>query len=101
MSRFSSVRRDHVEFAFWLVFAEDGSVRLTRGEPSLARNERAMSLSATLPRSLWRTPALRASITMPEGAAPDRINIDIEAASEALKSVLGVDIDLTVREAGE
>ncbi len=93
--RNSRVTKDTVEYGFWLVFEEAGSVRMTRTEPNLDRSERSMFVQATLPRSLWRTPSLRATIGVkpgPEGG----FNVNLEIASEALRSALGVDIDLQV-----
>lgn len=89
---------DALTYGFWLVFDSDGGVRLTRTQPNVSRNERAMSLEATLPLSLFATPVLRAEITVaaPEGAAA-RINLD--AAAQAMRQALGVDVDLRIEEA--
>jgi hypothetical protein len=83
---------ENVVYPLWLVFDRDGSVRMVRREPSLDRNERAMALSVRLPHSLWSTPSLSATITLAEGETAPSFNIDIEAASEALRSALGVDV---------
>ena len=90
--------RDSIEYSFWLVFADDGAMRFARTQPSIGRGERAMACTATLPLSLFRVPELRATIAIddPAGGA---FKIDVEAASEALKAVVGCDIDLTVRQA--
>lgn len=96
-TRHSIKRNDHIEYGFWLVFGSDGSVRLSRGQPSTGRGERAMSLLAKLPLSLFRTPALRGSITVNATGAAD-LKIDVDAAAEALKQVIGVDVDLRVTE---
>lgn len=97
-ARFSVIRSNEIEYSMWLVFDEDGGVRLTRAEPALGRNERGMAVNAKLPRSLWRTPQLSATIAIAGGEVP-RPTIDISAAESALKSVLGVDIDLQIRDA--
>jgi len=93
-------RADHWDISFWLVFSHDGGVRLTRGTPSLDRNERGMQLNVKLPHALFRTPSLRASLVIdaPEPVVP---NIDLTAAAEALKASLGVDIDLKIVEQPE
>lgn len=93
--RNSRVTNTHVEYGFWLVFEEAGGVRLTRTEPHLDRAERSMFIQANLPRSLWRTPTLRALIDVkpnPTGS----YDANIEVAAEALRMALGVDIDLKV-----
>ncbi|MRX32781.1 hypothetical protein [Aminobacter sp. MDW-2] len=95
--RNSRVTATHVIYGFWLVFEEGGGVRLTRTEPALDRAERSMFLNATLPRSLWNTPTLRANIGVkhgPEGG----FNIDLDVAADALRAALGVDVDLRVIE---
>lgn len=93
--RNSRVTSTHVEYGFWLVFEEAGGVRLTRTEPSLDRAERSMFIQANLPRSLWRTPTLRAMVNVKANAAGD-YDANIEAAAVALRYALGVDIDLRV-----
>jgi len=80
-------------FAMWLIFAKDGSVRMTRTSPGLDRDERAVALEAKLPLALWATPSLSATLTVEADAAP-AINLDI--ATDALRSALGVDVDLRV-----
>jgi hypothetical protein len=102
MNRFTSESATQLQFDFWLIFDRDGALRLVRGMPdSLDRNERAMAMVATLPKSLWRTPSLRATIIFPEGSAPAEIKIDVAAISEAVKGALGVDVDVRVREPDE
>lgn len=95
MSRFSSIRADHIEYSFWLVFSRNGDVRMSRGEPAIERGERAMSCTATLPLALFRTPELRAKIRVDEAASMD-FSIDVEAAAAALKQAVGVDVDLRI-----
>lgn len=85
----------NLTFHFWLVFSSDGSMRMSRTEPSCGRDEHRMKLDATLPKSLWKTPSLSAQIVMSDPGTPP-INIDISAAQEALRQTLGVDIDLRV-----
>lgn len=89
---------DSLRFGFWLIFDVDGDVRLTRRPPSLSRTERAVSMDATLPLVLWATPSLRAQLTVEADATP---TINMEVATAALRSALGVDIDLRVNDAGE
>ncbi|OCP01324.1 MULTISPECIES: hypothetical protein [unclassified Ensifer] len=98
-ARSSSIRRDQIEYGFWLVFGDDGSMRFSRSEPKTGRGERAMKCGATLPIALFRTPELRATIAISEGI-PASYEINVEAAGEALRHALGVDIDLQVKGAG-
>lgn len=93
--RYSTVRSQEVEYAFWLIFEETGGLRLTRAEPSLDRAERAMACRVTLPRSLWRTPSLSATITVADGGGPV-VNLNIDALREAVRQSVGVDIDFRV-----
>ncbi len=94
--RFSSVTRDRIEYSFWLIFDDVGGMRLSRGEPSCGRAERAMQVTATLPKALFATPRLSATIAV--GGEVPETTIDIAAASEALRGALGVDIDMVIRD---
>lgn len=94
--RASRLTRDEIEYAFWLIFDEEGGMKFSRLEPTCRRGEHKMSMTATLPRSLWRTPPLRGAIKITDQGAP-QIQIDIEAAQAALKSVTGLDIDIRVQ----
>lgn len=95
MTRYTIDRGDFLVAGLWLVIHRDGSVRSTRAEPDLDRNERAISLTLKVPKALWKTPQLRATLTI-EAPDPTAQAIDITAASGALKEALGVDIDLRV-----
>lgn len=94
-SRHSSVRATEISYVFWLVFDAAGGMRFSRGEPPLKRGERAMSCSAVLPKALFQTPELKAKIAVNE-TIPPTLKIDVAAASEALKQVVGCDIELRV-----
>lgn len=93
--RFSQVRSDHIEYAFWLVFGADGSMSFSRGQPGIVRGQRAVSCTAKLPTSLFRTPTLKMIMTVDDASAAD-MQIDTVAASDMLKKALGVDIDIKV-----
>lgn len=95
MKTFSKKNGDHIEYSFWLVFGADGSMRFTRGQPSVGRGERGMSCTASLPKSLFQTPMLTASIGITEEQATT-FSIDVHAAAEALSQAVGCDIDLRV-----
>lgn len=98
--RYSTVRADSIDYAFWLIFKADGSMRFARGEPTIQRGERAMGVTAVLPKSLFRTPVLTARIGV-QGEEGDRFQIDVKAASEALSAAIGCDVDLRIRETSE
>jgi hypothetical protein len=97
MARNSIRRATHWEIGLWLIFSDQGDVRLTRTTPGLNRNERAMSLTVKVPYALFRQPTLRATIAIdaPDASVP---TIDLTAASEALRASLGVDVDVRIAE---
>ena len=94
-ARYSSVRSDVIDYSFWLVMDVEGGMRFSRGEPDAKRNERKMKCSATLPKALFRTPELKATITV-DGHQSSVFEIDVQAASEALATAIGCDVDLRV-----
>lgn len=96
--RYSQITPKEIIYDFWLVFDESGGLRLSRGKPALGRNERGMALSATLPRSLFATPTLRAKISV-EDNGETAVNLDL--AAETLREALGVDIDIQLVNKGE
>lgn len=94
-ARASQMTATTITYGFWLIFDDEGGMRMVRQRPNTSRNERAMFMEAKLPRSLFSAPALRGTITVTDPAdAP--VQIDVTAASEALRCALGVDIDLKV-----
>ena len=94
-NRFSTMRGDHIEYGMWLIFDAYGGVRMTRGEPDTKSGERALQLTAKLPKAIFAIPVLRATLAITHDAvAPP--HVDIVVAQDALRAVLGVDIDLTV-----
>ncbi len=97
-ARTSFVRQDRVEYSFWLAFDEQGGLRMTRTEPGVERGERAMAMTLTIPRTLFRTPSLRAKIEV-EDQGPPNLQIDTGAVAEAIRQVIGADVDLVVHPA--
>ena len=95
-NRESCISRDSIEYSFWLAMAEDGTLTMTRKEPRLDRRQRAMALTLKVPRTIFRTPTLKASIEIadPGLTAPA---IDISAASAALRDVIGCDVQIEVK----
>ncbi len=97
MNRFTVEMGDSLDFTFWLIFDRDGAVRLVRSQPDgLGRSERAMAATISLPKSLWQTPSLSVTITVPPDSAPAEFNISAEAAANALKQALGADVHVVV-----
>jgi hypothetical protein len=96
MARYTYNRGDHMEIGFYLVFNNRGDVRLTRGAPGLASSERAMSMTAKLPHSLFKVPQLRGTINLTDQrvGSPE---IDIAAAEAALTDALGAQVELTLK----
>ncbi len=93
----SIVTKDAIQYSLWLVFDDRGDARMTRTRPGLGRSERAVELSVKLPMSLFRTPEMRVSLNVPDNAV-EIPPIDIEAAANALRAVVGCDIDVRVAE---
>lgn len=80
----------------WLAFNQNGTARWTRKEPNLDRSERAIKIRLAVPGTLFAMPTLKANITIPADSMPATFEINAETAADALKSALGVDIDLQV-----
>ena len=99
---FGSVERDTVVVDCWLAirlgdarrYPRRPAVRLTAGEPSLDRGERAINVKLTLPRALFETPSIVARIDVASPAMP--VTIDAQAVTDAVKSAIGMDIDLRI-----
>ena len=85
---------------FWLTIgrgeagSERPSVRVTAGQPALGRKERAINLKMELPIALFETPSLSASIVVEHPT--QAISIDATAVAEAVRQVVGMDIDVSV-----
>jgi hypothetical protein len=86
----------HIGYNFWLTFSNKGRVELTIKEPNLARDERKMLIQANLPKSLWSSPALRATINVTDDNHEPKFELDLTAAADALRTSLGVDVELRV-----
>ena len=75
-------------------FQRRPGVRVTAGEPSLDRLERAIRLKVSLPLALFETPSLSASIDV--DAPSERVSIDTSAVAEAVRQVIGMDVTIAV-----
>jgi hypothetical protein len=98
-TRFSNVLHDRVEYSAWLAITEDGDLTLTRGRPALSPKQRAVSLTLTVPRAIFKTPEIRVAIQV---ADPGEAAIDIEAAAQTVAEAIaaGCDLKVTVEPAG-
>lgn len=94
-NRHSSIRATEIEYTLNLVFDDKGGCRMTRGPGGLAMNERAVALTVSLPRALFRTPSLSAKLTID---APDQPppTIDLHAVEAAVRGVIGADVRISV-----
>ena len=75
------------------------TVKLTAGEPALGRGERAINVRMTLPLALFEAPSIIARIDVAEPTMP--VMIDAAAVAEAVKSAIGMDIDLRISSPGD
>lgn len=72
------------------------SARVVANEPSLGRNERAIKLAINLPVAIFETPSLRASINIEK--PNEAVSIDVAGVAEAVRSAIGMDVDIRVVE---
>lgn len=95
-TRASGTPTMHLDFWMTIGRHDNGkpSVKVTAGYPALARAERAINLKMALPIALFETPSLSASIKveLPQQA----ITIDTSAVAEAMRQVVGMDVDISV-----
>lgn len=106
-ARFGQVDKDVVHIDCWLTIYPGAAnnwnrrptVKLRAGEPALDRGERAINVKMTLPLALFEAPSIIARIDVAEPALP--VTIDTAAAAQAVKSAIGMDIDLRVATPGE
>jgi hypothetical protein len=82
-------------FHFWLTLYPDGDMKLSRGEPSVERTGRKMKMELRVPKAVFQTPELKATVTIAD-PGDTTYKIDAEAAAEALRASLGVDVDVRV-----
>lgn len=88
--------KEYLQCQFWLVFTDSASApRLTVREPSLHRDERAMFMDITLPKSLWATPSLTGKVLVEDpGLSP--VTIDGAALASAVRQAIGMDVEIKV-----
>lgn len=87
---------------FWLTIgrgegmSDRPSVRVNAAYPNLARNERTINLKMQLPIALFQSATLRARINVD---APEQVvTIDADTIAEAVRSVIGMDVDIQIAE---
>lgn len=103
MNYFGSVTAQTIEIDCWLTVDPGDAkqawnrrpgIRVSAGEPKVSARERSINLRMSLPLALFETPMLTASITVEE---PERaISIDTSAVAEAVRQVVGMDVQITV-----
>lgn len=99
-ARYGHETRTTLHLDFWLTIgrsqgaSDRPSVKVSAGYPNLSRNERALNLKMELPIALFETPSLSASIKVehPQQA----VHIDVGAIAEAVRQVVGLDVDVAV-----
>lgn len=103
MKHWGYTDRGEVTLDFWLTvhpgdperYPRRPSARISAGPPSLARGERALNLKVSLPLALFEQPEIVASIRVDQPQQP--VRIDTTAVAEALRGVIGMDIDISVK----
>lgn len=87
----------------FLTVNSNGSVRVTKGRPSVDYDEVAIGLQLELPRALFEKPQLSARLVIPEGAVlPAELPVEVVAnVREALEQASGMQVRLTVGNPGE
>jgi hypothetical protein len=96
-AKYSYDRGKHWEVSLWLVFDAWGGARMTRGEPDISANERAMRLSINVPHSLFKVPQLSAKIDIAGRDAPP-VELDLAAIETALSDAVGAKVEITIKE---
>lgn len=94
----SSLTGNELSLHGWLIFDERGDMRIVRKEAGLRPGERAMKLLVSVPRSVFRTPTLRAEIAIPKGDAPDQIVAKTQTLADQLSAGLGLTITVVAPE---
>lgn len=90
-------RADNVwTFKGWLKLTPNQTPTFTAKKPTLQGNARAMFITVSVPDAVFRTPELKASISIPETTVSE-FSIDVETASNALSKALGCDVQLDLK----
>ncbi|MAM41703.1 MAG: hypothetical protein CL949_25080 [Erythrobacter sp.] len=105
-ARFGHIGDDAVHIDCWLTIHPGDSrnwnrrpsVKLTAGEPALSRGERGINVRLTLPLALFEAPSIVARINVAAPTAP--VTIDASAVADAVKSAIGMDVDVRVANPG-
>ena len=96
MAKYTTRHNGVIIYRAWLALSPDGEMKMSRSEPGLPANWRAMKISVAVPESIFTTPQLSADITLPESVGqPDTIHADVLGMAEAmLKQSLGCEVRL-------
>lgn len=79
------------------VHPDKGCKLTARESKSVAAGSRNISLTINLPKSLFETPQISATVTVSDEQA-HALTIDTEAAADALQAVIGAQIKVEVKE---
>jgi hypothetical protein len=95
---------DTVKSIFYLVLKKRNhwslSARLSKNQPRLASDERAMKLDISVPRALFSTPTLQATVTIPESCV-SKPSIDatvMDNVRELIQQTTGLDVKVALVE---
>lgn len=80
---------------FWLTMSANAVPKATKGQPSLKSGERAMKVQLELPAAFFDTPHISATIKV-EDTGSTAPHIDVDLAGEALSTILGAEVHLTI-----
>lgn len=98
-NRHSVITGTTIEYSGHLIVDGKGGMKLSRSQPGLAPGERAIKLTVKVPRAIFKTPALVASIEVPQDTSPPVINAETLGQIEnALSMGVGLKVSVTVGE---
>ena len=91
----------HYYFQGNLTLHPENGIKFTHGVPQgVSGGARILALEIQVPKSVFQTPALRATIDISDEQT-DAIQIDTQACAGVLKEVIGADVAVTVRRPDE
>lgn len=88
--------KTHFYFSGHLTLHPDQGIRFTHGAPAkISGGDRIMALKIKVPRSVFQTPTLSATIDISDEHI-EAIHIDTEACADVLRQVVGADVAVTL-----
>jgi hypothetical protein len=96
MKRHFHMDQNTITYEGNLIVDAKGGMRLTRAEGQLNPGERSVAVTLKVPRAVFRTPTLRAVITMPETSMPAELTAEGKAElEEKIRSATDLKIELS------